>query len=270
MNSAASREVFLYEHRFWLQVMGDHARFIHGALAPKEEADIRTASLFIEVFDELLGRARQELSEREVQALTREAILQVDALRKFKLSLLERLLLRKVSIGLPPTFINHMVNELDEYARILGYLVSGKQPPDLHPVHHHLLWLQDAVGHAASIAAKLDPVEKDLIGKSKAFEGQFADFYLKSVELAGYLRTNLCEFPALSRFNQQVNLEMLVFKQFLRELEEMGLTAEMLGTLSPLMADHMAREECYYLQKLSEVSNVEAPACDPTKPRTEA
>ena len=150
MNPAASHEVFLFEHRFWLQVMGDHARFIHGALAPKEEADIRTARMLIEVFDELLARARQPLSEREVLALTKEAMLQVDALRRFKLSLLERLLLRKVSIGLPPTFLNHTVNELDEYARILGYLVSGRVPPALHPIHHHLLWLQDAVGHAAS------------------------------------------------------------------------------------------------------------------------
>lgn len=50
MNPAASREVFLFEHRFWLQVMGDHARFIYGALAPMEEADIRTAGMLIEVF----------------------------------------------------------------------------------------------------------------------------------------------------------------------------------------------------------------------------
>ncbi|GAB6889346.1 DUF2935 domain-containing protein [Geobacillus stearothermophilus] len=42
------------------------------------------------------------------------------------------------------------------------------------------------------------------------------------------------------------------------------------GMQSPLMADHMAREECYYLQKLAETTGeVKAPACDPTKPRTQ-
>ncbi|QHN49727.1 DUF2935 domain-containing protein [Geobacillus stearothermophilus] len=39
---------------------------------------------------------------------------------------------------------------------------------------------------------------------------------------------------------------------------------------SPLMADHMAREECYYLQKLAETTGeVKALAWDPTKPRTQ-
>ncbi|NIK15192.1 hypothetical protein BDD39_001702 [Saccharococcus thermophilus] len=50
----------------------------------------------------------------------------------------------------------------------------------------------------------------------------------------------------------------------------MELNKEVLGVLTPLMADHMAREECYYLQKLAETTNdVKQPACDPTKPRTE-
>jgi hypothetical protein len=62
---------------------------------------------------------------------------------------------------------------------------------------------------------------------------------------------------------------MLLFMEFLKELEEMGLTREILGALMPLMADHMAREECYYLTKLSWVSEVKTPICDPAKPRVE-
>nr|WP_318153098.1 DUF2935 domain-containing protein [Metabacillus arenae] len=78
-------------------------------------------------------------------------------------------------------------------------------------------------------------------------------------------------FPALSRFHNHVELEMTVFKAFLRELEEMGLTKEILGVLTPLMADHMAREECYYLTKLAETTaEVKMPDCDPAKPRTQA
>ena len=44
---------------------------------------------------------------------------------------------------------------------------------------------------------------------------------------------------------------------------------EILGTLSPLMADHMFREECYYLTKLAMVAGTKNPTCDPTKLRTE-
>jgi len=85
-----------------------------------------------------------------------------------------------------------------------------------------------------------------------------------------YLRANVHQFPALSRFHRQIELEMAIFQSFLHELEEMELNNEVLGVLSPLMADHMAREECYYLQKLAETTGeVKALACDPTKPRTQ-
>lgn len=35
------------------------------------------------------------------------------------------------------------------------------------------------------------------------------------------------------------------------------------------MADHMFREECYYLTKLAMVAGTKNPTCDSTKPRTE-
>ncbi len=50
----------------------------------------------------------------------------------------------------------------------------------------------------------------------------------------------------------------------------MGLNKEMLGTLTPLMADHMAREETYYLMKLAETTDIPAPIDDPTKPRVKS
>ncbi|MED4989149.1 DUF2935 domain-containing protein [Parageobacillus toebii] len=88
--------------------------------------------------------------------------------------------------------------------------------------------------------------------------------------LEQYLRTNVYDFPALHRFHRGIQLEMVIFQCFLRELEEMELNKEVLGVLTPLMANHMAREECYYLQKLAETTyEVKPPACDPTKPRTE-
>jgi hypothetical protein len=90
------------------------------------------------------------------------------------------------------------------------------------------------------------------------------------VELAGYTRTGLRTFPALERFTKQAELEMALFMEFLTELKELGLTKELLGTLMPLMADHMAREECYYLTKLSWVSAIKPPNCDPGKPRVES
>ena len=41
-------------------------------------------------------------------------------------------------------------------------------------------------------------------------------------------------FPALKRFSKDVELEMTLFKTFLRELEEMELSAEVLGSFTAL------------------------------------
>jgi hypothetical protein len=42
---------------------------------------------------------------------------------------------------------------------------------------------------------------------------------------------------------------------------------EVLGTISPLVLDHMNREECYYLTKLSFAAGTRPPQCDAEKPR---
>ncbi|RDU37817.1 hypothetical protein DRW41_08340 [Neobacillus piezotolerans] len=251
------------EHLFWLQILGDHSRFIFEALAPVQKREIEESSRFIQVFDILLAQART--SDPMQLAATAEA--EALRLREFKLELLREHLAGKIKIHLSPTFINHMVNELEEYVRILKYLRAGQVPPVFHEVHHHLLWLLDAAGHSGAISSNLDSVEKRLKKTSDTFTMHFEQFYLKAVEMAGYLRSNLTEFPALARFNSEAQLEIVLFQQFLEEIEELRLSKEALGTFAPLMADHMFREECYYLTKLSESANLERPNCDPAKPR---
>jgi len=269
MNTVNYDQAALFEQRFWLQILGDHARFLFTTLSPAEVEAICTANHFIHVFDQLLESARHDLSHGEILQLNQQACLQAAEIRNFKLSILARQLEGDISINLPPTFINHMVNEVDEYLRIAQSLVAEQLPPACHPLHYHLVWLPDAAGHANTIASLSDPVEKPIIARGNDFAQQFEDFYIKATELAGYLRTNVERFPALARFNHEVDLEIRLFSRFLEEIEELDLDARLLGALSPLMPDHMAREECYYLLKLASVSEVDAPDCDPTKPRVE-
>lgn len=35
----------LLEHRFWLQILGDHARFLYHSLSPSEKGEIERATL---------------------------------------------------------------------------------------------------------------------------------------------------------------------------------------------------------------------------------
>jgi hypothetical protein len=255
-----------FEHKFWLQILGDHSRFIYFALSAPQENEIRLARQFIGRFDDLLLAARQE-NGTELMKINQHAYGLTMKLREFKLELLDKLLLNEMKISLAPTFLNHMLNELEEYWRILSAVIEGKPVPRFPSLHHDLLWLPDAAGHAASIGMELDAVEKRLIKKSMEFEEHFNAFYLKAIELTGYFRTMREHYPALTKFHKDVNLEMNIFMAFLTELEEQDISAELLNRLDPLVPDHMFREECYYLLKLSQNDAITAPDCDPAKPR---
>ncbi|MFJ8067284.1 DUF2935 domain-containing protein [Psychrobacillus sp. NPDC096426] len=248
------QESALYELHFWLQVLGDHGRFIHDSLAPGEKEKIEVASSFIKRFDQLLETSQKSLTNEQIMELAKKAKVASEKIRAFKLWLIKEHLVGEIKISLPPTFINHMVNEVEEAIRVFSYLEKGENIPAVHPLHHDLLWLIDAAGHAGAIDTDLDRVEKQLKEKGQQFMKDWEDFYLKAVELAGYLRANVDKFPALDKFHQDIELEMTIFKGFLKELEEMRIKREALGTFTPLMADHMAREETYYLKKIELVS----------------
>lgn len=258
----------LFEHRFWLQILGDHSRFILGALDEREKQNIQKAKNFIHLFDKLLEQSRMELGEMDISSLNNSAYNAACEIRNFKLDILKEQLVGKININLPPTFINHMVNEVEEYIFILSCIMN-KQLSLSHPIHYHLLWLLDGSGHAASISSSLDMSEKNLIKLSMKYGKNFDVLYSKANEMKGYMRTGLREFPALNKLNQDADEEMLCFKNFLKELEKLIIEKKVLGTLRPLMTDHMYREECYYLIKLSMVSETNMPECDPGKPRIE-
>jgi Domain of unknown function (DUF2935) len=244
------------EHGFWLNVLKDHTVFIEESLGHKEKKDIQKTMELKQKFTSRLNELKGLSSKEQFIQFSKDMEDHVNALKKFKLSLLKRHLTGDIVIHLVPTFINHMVNELEEYEKVLKYLKDGKIPPIFHELHHHLLWLLDASGHAVSIGSTMDLTERDLRKKSKLFEDEFNDFYLKAVEMAGYLRTNLKSFPALKKFNDDVEIEIRLFQVFLSELEELELNHKNLSTFSSLMADHMYREEAYYLKKVAESSSV--------------
>ncbi len=269
MKQAAFEQAVLFEHRFWLQILGDHSRFIFNALSPVEQQDIQKACKFIEVFDQLLSQAREFCSFPQLCELTGYAFAEAKELRCFKLDLLRRHLVDKIAVSLPPTFFNHMTNELEEYLGVLECLLAKQPPPLTHPVHHHLLWVSDAIGHADTLGSRVDPAEAKLKETSACFSHDFKELYLKAVELKGYLRMGVDEFPALTRYNFQVEKEILLFSNFLCKLLGLVESKKALGTLAALVPDHMLREECYFLTKLAQVSEVKLPDCDPTRPRVE-
>lgn len=259
----------LFEHRFWLQIMGDHTRFIFYSLAPTEVEEIQKVNRFMDVYDQLLDKSRQQLTTIELYELNKRAEEVTYEFRDFKLHLLALTLSKGIKVHLSSSFFNHMMNELEEYILVINAFNASRKPL-YHPIHYHLRWLSDAVGHAAGVSANLDEIEKDIITISNGYEKIFTDLYMKSVQLSEYLRTEMNDFPSMDRLNEQVVMTMTAFKEFLEDIRDQRMVNKLLGTLLPLMADHMAREECYYLLKLSLVAGTVKPNCDPAKPRIEA
>lgn len=259
----------LFENRFWLQIMGDHARFIFFSLAPTESEYLVTSQEFIILFDQLLDQSHKHLSETELNGLYRKAYEATYRLREFKLELLTMSLTSDFKSHLTSSFYNGMLNELEEYLFILNSLMTGHSPL-LHPLHYHMLWLADAAEHAASLTATLDNIEKKQINQSNQYEIEFQDLYLKALTMNGFLRTQLLEFPSLDKYNEQAKNMIADFMEYLENLRDQRLDIKILGSLMPLMADHMAREECYYMWKLYQTTNnIKKPECDPTRPRVE-
>lgn len=175
---------------------------------PSETENIKTANKFIHQFTQLLTFANSLNDSNEAVTLSLTVDDIVEKFKQFKFHIIRHQLTGNIGIHLSPTFVNHMVNELEEYQNVLSYLKKGEVLPIFHELHHHLIWLLDASGHAGAIHDELDGVEKRLKEKSNNYIKHFEQFYLKAVELTGYLRSNMHSFPALTRFNKEASIEM--------------------------------------------------------------
>ncbi len=270
MQNHTNTEIALNEHRFWLQIMGDHSRFIFFSLSPTEAKFISTAQEYIVLFDQLLQQTfHKSMSPTELEELSLKAYEATYRLREFNIELLFMSLTSNLKIHLTSSFINDMLNELEEYLFILNSLMKG-QIPLLHPLHHHALWLANTVGYCTFIMSGLDHIEEDIINAANEFKNQFQALTTKSLMLKGFLRTGLNNFTALDHLNEKSRIVTNDFINFLEDIREQRMDHKILGHLMPLMADHFHREECYYILKLSQSSaNVKKPDCDPAGPRLE-
>lgn len=203
---------------FWTLVLEDHLIFIHDALACGEaELIMATASLYNN-FD------------GSVQAM--EAVLNL------KKDILSRMLAREVDINLDATFLNHMINEAE----------AALQNPQ-HVLEKHKLWILDAEGHLLTIKKMIDPVEKALMKEIEKNQKEFHLLFCKTLEFIGYLRA-ADDFIALRKLMNDVEDSLELYLDILTMIEREISAGRLLGTIKPLMLDHMLREQSFYLHSL--------------------
>lgn len=282
--SAAER---IREAWFWTGIFRDHAMFIHDNLAPDQAREVRWARDFQQTFQRLnaqaadLARAAgiagpagsyaltgapqevplarfdgQELLRYETQSqeVARGALETLGSLLAFKEQLLQQKLDCKITLGLGPVLIAHMIVEAEEGHRAISAAREAADlPPALEALHHHLIWLPDAAGHAAALNNGLDGVEQKLRLKTENFHQIFSGMHIKAMELYSMLRIAPRMVGALKRLNRDSVEQIGVFMKFLEELREHLEGCEVMGTLVPDLAEHMLKEELYYTEKIMAV-----------------
>lgn len=242
----------IQEYEFWNSVFLHHLEFILNSLSAQKVLEDGVEKQFYERAKELktyFSDLQADDRNKSIDYIIELAY----QLKELKHGILDYHLKGRIAISLPPTFINHMINEVDESISLFTYYRDNDQLPPINKISQHKLWLLDAAGHADAIISQLDPTEGDLRKKLKSLKVKFTDLYLKATEYAGYLRATLDTeqlFPAANSLDLKAGLEITIFLGMLKELHANRLNNETLGTIMPLMLEHMILEENYYLSKI--------------------
>jgi hypothetical protein len=92
---------------FWSGIMKDHSDFILTNLSSKEIELIKNAKYFKDEFSEIHTSSKENTTEEFINKVTSLLSSFID----FKIYILQRLLTSNIEFNLPPTFVNHMINE---------------------------------------------------------------------------------------------------------------------------------------------------------------
>lgn len=243
-----------YKIYFWSGIMRDHAEFFLISLSYRESEFINAAQFFKNTFMNI-GKESIALKDEQSSVPIAALINKVKPLLlnfiNFKRIATKRLLQCDIELSLPPTFINHMINEAMEFYRDLCDIETCKvMSPTAENILLHKIWLPDASGHAASIAAELDPTETMLIKESEEFKKVFDNLFIKAIELGQMLERTFLDNGSLDWLNTEVEKKIKEFICFLDKVRQLREQCKALGTLKPLIPDHMIREEKYYLASI--------------------
>lgn len=276
-----------FENKFWLQILGDHMRFLLIALPSLEQSLLEQADDFKDLADTLLDQARSNI---DVSATAYQLAYEIYA---FKRTLLIGLTQGQVVSNLPPTFISHMMNENREYLRILNNVITPDQVSsqasellsqsfqvdltaatqelgqlNIHSLDIHQLWLPDAIGHLDSVYCTLDAVECLTRKRVKKLKKEFMQLNMKCQEYIYYVKHGDIQFNGLNQLDNEVLAKLNEMVPLLSEIQNGRRDKKLQGTIIVLMLDHMIREEAYYIMKVLQNAGQAAELLvDPTAPR---
>lgn len=238
---------------FWLEIMKDHAEFHISTLAPKEKNFIENATYFMKFFKTMIEKVQEEENwNKYIPEIYNTLNMFID----YKRSIVRGLLTCKLEINLPPTFINHQINEASEFNYLLTKPESYYEISQMPLIFMNFLknWIADASGHAAGCASDLDSTETLFINEALSFKNSFDMLNIKAQELhMMMMQTGAGSGPDKFLADQLSDLlkSFIVYLKKLRKLRSDCLVLAT-GTFKPLLPDHMIREHEYVLGKIKE------------------
>jgi len=244
------------EIEFWTRIMRDHAEFQFSSLSPNETETINTAVCFMKLFEGLYQEVSSNSGELSPSAFSniiyRNKVAVIQFI-EFKRKMLARLMKCSIGLIMTPSFLNHMINEALEYYRVLC-IADGTVPYNkvLENIRLHKVWLPDASGHASAVAGNLDAIEAELVHEAQNFAKKFDNLFKKAYEMYTMFERTCLEDGGLNYFNSEVKKTLEGFINYLEKLEKLRMECKVYSTglISPLVPNHMIREEKYYIYRV--------------------
>jgi len=249
---------------FGFQLLGDYARFICDAVCYRYQEVINGCAGFIKTFDDLYARSLQAMTSEELAASNKEAYTNVQDFRKYLLTVLKGQIDQNIVIHENPQTMNMMVNTTELLLDGLAAYMRGEYP-DTSTLA--TVWMENILITALDIENHIGNLYFEKKTKAREFAELFLKLHMKSLTLDGMRRTGMKDFPALTEFYGEIQLAMVGYAELLVDLIRLISDKKYTGMLTLLDVDSTYRRACFFMTKLSQISDIPAPVCDPASPR---
>lgn len=243
------------EHRFWIEMIQDHAYFVRDHLAASEPNAIQIAESYIVAFQSLLTQLNlldrtARHSDQQLITLSRMILPVANGYYQFEGNMQQLRIANRINLNLTPTYLNGTLNENQEYLRILVYMVEGSIPEPLPLVDLMDLWLEDQIGHAILLVNVLDPAEFSIREQAERHAVTFRALFTQNEIIRGYLRFTAPSFPVQIKLARDTLAAVQEFRLFVIQVISLFKQTELLNRTTLRFLEHHLPETCYFLHQL--------------------
>lgn len=244
------------EHLFWVEVLQDHAYFVRDHLSVTETEYVTASQQYIHLFHELISMLHTiprtaDYTDVGMTSFAKRAWQVSKGYFEFEGKMQALRIDNKVNLNLSPTYLNGTLAENQEYLRILGFLIQGKEPVPLPLEDLMDVWLEDQLGHAILFEDILDPIEIFATRQAEAYISKYQVFIVQNRHLKGYLRFKQPGFARQMEFAYDVGKTTLEMSEFIYGMVLKYKENKVLNKSTLRFLEHHFPETCYFIKKLS-------------------